>query len=345
MPRLKKSKYYVRPDGLHEAIRVIKGKRVAFRGRTDAEVERKMLAYKGEVERGRLFKDVAADWKEFHYKTLSPTTAHGYEASYKRAVGALGERPIKEIKPAEVDAQMQALKAKHYGKKTVSTMLLVLNQIFRKAVIDGEIEINPCAAVSVPKGLDQQPRAFPSDRDIEAVKKGKDIPGGLLPYFILYSGCRRGEAIALTYGDIDRENKEIHITKSVYFEHNQPKKKLPKTRAGVRDIILLDRLADALPKGKPEELLFPGPDGNYINEAKLRRDWKKWQQAAGTNVTAHQLRHGYATMLFEAGIDEKDAQELLGHASIMMTKDVYTSIRQKRKAKTAKKLNKAAEKF
>ena len=44
-------------------------------------------------------------------------------------------------------------------------------------------------------------------------------------------------------------------------------------------------------------------------------------------------------MLFDAGIDEKDAQELLGHSKISMTKDVYTHIKRSRKAQTAKKLN------
>ena len=66
MPR-KKSKYYVRPDGLHEAIRTIHGKRIAFRGRSDAEVERKMLEYHAKLSRGRTFREVANDWEREHY--------------------------------------------------------------------------------------------------------------------------------------------------------------------------------------------------------------------------------------------------------------------------------------
>ncbi|MGE4277205.1 MAG: tyrosine-type recombinase/integrase [Lawsonibacter sp.] len=53
----------------------------------------------------------------------------------------------------------------------------------------------------------------------------------------------------------------------------------------------------------------------------------------------HQLRHAFATTLFEAGIEEKDAQELLGHSSITLTHDVYTHIRSARKEKTASCLN------
>ena len=55
----KKPKYYVRPDGLHESIRTINGKRVAFRGKTDKEVDRKILEYREEAEKGRKFPVIA----------------------------------------------------------------------------------------------------------------------------------------------------------------------------------------------------------------------------------------------------------------------------------------------
>lgn len=341
----KKGKYYKRPDGLYEAIRVVNGKRKAFRGRSPKEVEQKMIAYRENVEQGPLFKDVAAIWRENHYKTISPTTAHGYEASYKRSLEAFGLRYIEDISPSDIDAYLKQMAQKKYGRKTVTTMFLILNLIFTSAVVSGFIKYNPCTSISVPKGLMRTPRKLPSDADIEAVKSALNLPGGLLPYFILYTGCRRGEVLALTYADIDREEKLIYITKAIHFDHNKPKLKPPKTQAGIREIILLDKLEKVIPNGKPNDLLFSGPDGKYLNEAKLRRNWTEWQQAAGTKVTAHQLRHGYATMLFEAGIDEKDAQDLLGHTSLAMTRDIYTHIRQKRKKETAKKLNEAAENF
>ena len=55
----KKKMMYKRPDGLYEKILVINGKRKAFRGKSEAEVFRKIAAYKGEVEKGRAFKVVA----------------------------------------------------------------------------------------------------------------------------------------------------------------------------------------------------------------------------------------------------------------------------------------------
>ena len=57
--RNKKKKMYQRPDGLFEQVKLIDGKRVYFRGKTEKEVTDKMLAYQEEKERGPLFRDVA----------------------------------------------------------------------------------------------------------------------------------------------------------------------------------------------------------------------------------------------------------------------------------------------
>lgn len=55
--------------------------------------------------------------------------------------------------------------------------------------------------------------------------------------------------------------------------------------------------------------------------------------------TAHQLRHTYATMLYDAGVDTKSAQSLMGHASIEMTLKIYTHLSQRKKANSISKLN------
>ena len=52
----------------------------------------------------------------------------------------------------------------------------------------------------------------------------------------------------------------------------------------------------------------------------------RFREAYGVEATPHQLRHSYATMLHEAGMDAKDAQYILGHSSITVTEDIYTHI-------------------
>ncbi len=341
----KKSKYTIRSDGLHEAIRVINGKRVAFRGKTDAIVERKMIEYREKVEQGPLFQDVAEDWKEQHYPTLSPATAKGYNASYNRAVERFKNQPIKELKAQGIDALLQRLARQQYSRKVVATQRLVVNLICHFAVMEGIININPCTEVKVPKNLKHTPRELPSDEELEIVKKGWKDPGGLLPYFILYTGCRRGEALALTWKDINWKKKLITINKSVCYGTSGTAIKCPKTPAGTREVILLNKLAEVLPRRIGNDLIFPGPDGGFIKESTYQGRWNRWRTRVGVTLTAHQLRHGFATMLYEAEIPERDAMDLLGHSDIKLTHNIYTHIRKSRKETTATKLNQAAETF
>lgn len=345
MAKKKKSKYTVRSDGLHEAIRVVNGKRVAFRGKTDAIVERKMIEYKEKIERGPLFKDVAEAWKEEYFPTLSPGTLRCYTSAYNRALDRFLDIPIKELTVNDIDALLQNMGRQKFARKTVANQRIVINLICRSAVLDGILRYNPCIEAKVPKGLKTTPRLLPSDEELKIVKEGWKEPGGLLPYFILYTGCRKGEALALTYKDINHKKKIITINKSLAYIGSKPYIKEPKTAAGIREIILLDNLAAVLPRGIGNTLLFPGPDGELMKPGAYERAWGRWKKRVGVTLTAHQLRHGYATMLYEAGIDEREAMELLGHTDIALTHKIYTHIRKSRKEKTAVILNQAAKTF
>lgn len=335
---------YKRPDGLFEKIITINGKRIPFRGRTETAVTRKILEYKGTVERGRLFKDVAEEWAEEHFESLSPTSLNNYRPAYARALNWFKDKYIKQIKPNEINSFIIKFAKHGYAQKTVSTQLLILNLIFSKTVVDGDREYNPCQYITIPKNLKKETREMPSDDDIEKVKSSVNCTFGLFAYFLLYTGCRRGEALALQYKDIDRKNKLIHINKSLYHVSNNPAIKTPKTKAGIRDIILLDVLVPHLPKGKKDDYIFANNQGGLMSETQFRYLWRDYCVESGINITPHQLRHAYASkILFEAGINVKDAQELLGHANISTTQDIYTHISKERKTQTADILNKFTE--
>ena len=323
-----------RKDGTYQEALTIKGKRKYFYGKTKAEVLRKIQEYQGEVERGRLFRDVAEDWWEEHEQKVVPTTHQGYSGRYKYALECFGDTPIKSIAAREIQNAINLLASKKFSKKTVSTQLNIFNMIFNYSILHGDCETNPCSAVQVPKGLPKSKRELPTNEALAVVEK----TDWLLPFFLLYTGCRRGEALAVRYEDIDREKKVIHINKAVGYKNHVPYIKSTKTEAGCRDVILLDKLEKRIPK-KKTGLLFPNPKGDVWYESCLDNKWKAWQKKNNVNITAHQLRHGYATILFEAGLEPKDAQYLLGHTTIAVTQDIYTHIRQQRQDANAQKLN------
>lgn len=335
----KKSKFVVLPNGTHEAIRVINGKRVAFRGKTDREVETKMLQYKADMAAGRLFRAVADDFKAEHWPDLAPNTLRSYNAAYDRAVAQFGGMPVRSITPPQIKAYINSF-AQGRAKKTVTTQRQMLHMIFRWGVEHGDLQINPCTEVTLPKGLKKDYRQPATEADVEKVRGYVDK--WLLPYLLLYTGLRKGEALALQGADIDLKGREIHVRKSVYYDYGTPRIKLPKSEAGYRVVPILDALAAKLPKVKPAEFLFSCDGGvTPYAEKDYIRLWETFKRETGAACTAHMLRHNYATMLLDAGLDLKDRQDLLGHSTAAMTQDIYTHIEDKRRKAAADALNKS----
>lgn len=331
-----------RKDGLYQTQITIEvngeKKQKYFYGKTEAEVRRKLAAFNGECEKGPFFLDVAEDWKEEHFSSVAHKTTECYSAPFKRILEQFKGRRIRDITPQQVNLFIHNVAKSGYSLRTVRAHIAVLNMIFKYSILNGYTMNNPAEYISPPSGLKTTKRELPDEKQIELIKESWGKPFGLFAFFILYSGCRRGELMALSYEDIDFDNKVIHITKSVYINNNKPYFKSTKTDSGTRDIILLDTLADKLDRNKTG-LIFD-MDGHPLTLSAFQKRWKKYQRESGVTVSPHQIRHAYATILYEAGIDELIAKDLLGHASISTTRNIYTHIRQNQKKAAAEMLNK-----
>lgn len=340
----KNQKMYRRPDGLYEKSVIINGKRKVFRGKSEKAVEKKMIEYQSEIDAGPYFCDVAERWHDEHFPTLSPTTQRGYKFAFEEVKERFGSTYINQITPGMINKYLKALPSS-YARKTVATRLLVLSLIFKYAVNNDILTDNPCSCVSVPKGHSSHKRRAPTETEINTIKANVDfeydnVPIGLLAVFLLYTGCRKGEALALQYKDIDYDNARLSIAKSIYYESTTPYIKKPKTEAGVRKIIIPKYLLKLLPRNKKQEAyIFSDSLDRPMHGAFYRTAWKYWQKSTGLNLTAHQLRHGYATILLEADVPVKDAQDLLGHADASITQNIYQEISETRKKQTEIKIN------
>lgn len=283
------------------------------------------------------FKDIAEQWQSVRWETLSYKSIEAYRAPFRRLCERFGEREINSIETMDVSAYLAYLAQQGYAKRSVQLHRDMMSQIYNTAIANGLTRYNPCDHAVMPKNLAAGTRGIPSDEAIVAVRNGLNKPFGLFACICLYAGLRRGEALALRYEDIDRDAMLIHITKSVEYVGNNAHIKAPKTENGKRDVILLDVLSVAIPNGKG--YIFAQENGNIITRQQYAEAWKRYCKAIGHQITAHQLRHGYATLLFEAGIPDKDAQELLGHADITLTRNIYTHIRAGHKQQVASQLN------
>jgi len=328
-----------RKDGLYqEAVPITVGGRTKYKyfyGKRKADVLRKIADYEEEQEnlsRGRTFEVVASEWWKSIENDLAANTIKGYTAHYKRAIAEFGKIPMQDIRPVDINRFIADFVKKHHAAdKTARTQLSVVNLICKYGVSCGDLEANPARDLDVPKHLPHRAREMPSNADIAAVKASVALPFGLFAYMAMYTGCRRNELLALTWEDIDIEERTITINKSLYqIAGGTPLIKLPKTEKGIRVLPIMDKLLPYLNGGSG--LVFKNPTtGGYITDGTFTLLWNRYKEASGVTCTPHQLRHCYATMLFEAGVSESDAQELLGHAQISTTKDIYTHIRESRK--------------
>lgn len=300
------------------------------------------MEYTTAAERGRPFAVVADEWWGEICDTVAPSTLKGYKAAYNAIVDEFGDDPIRQITPQQIRNYLKRLARTGLTTKTLKTYLQIMRQICEHAVTcdNYDLDFNPCARVSLPEGKASTRRRAADPADEKKIRDNSD--GWLLPYLLLYTGLRRGEALALTWADIDLDAMVIHVNKSVDYAQNQthPDIKVPKSRAGVREVPILEPLHRALRhKGAPSDYIFSDDGSSPLPEKRFVARWNMYCKQLGIDATPHQLRHSYATMLREQGIDLKTAQYWLGHSTAAMTQDVYTHVRDSKLRQDAILLN------
>ncbi|MDO4816420.1 MAG: tyrosine-type recombinase/integrase [Bacillota bacterium] len=301
----------------------------------------KLMDYNEKETNGLKVSEALEEWLTSKEGKVSFKTLEGYAAPIARLNDAFGDVRLKDLTPAMIQGFVNSLHSQGYKRTTVQRPLDILRMMFDYEIVkSGKISTNPCASVKLPRGLKQEHRELASKEDVDIVKASVNLPFGLFAYLLCYTGLRKGEALALTYSDFDFDREIITINKSLSWQHNRPVIKEPKTATSIRRIALLDALGSVLPK-KWNGYLFSADNGKTpLTQTEFRHRWVAYCKAAGLcddapRITPHQLRHEFATILFDAGVDPADAKDWLGHASESTTREIYTHIRESRKTLTA----------
>lgn len=324
-----------RKDGRYVATYTEDGKKHYLYGKDPEKLYYKLEAAKNKAP--RTFASHVEVWREEHSDTVGFKTAESYVAPCRRIIDVFGDDYPAEITAARLQAFLVSLGKRGYSRRTVQLHHDILNMVFDRCVLRGVVSVSPMQAVSMPKGLTVTKRTVPQDDALEAVRACTDAPFAPFALLCLYAGLRRGEALALRQEDIDRKAGVIHVTKALEYVGNQPEIKTPKTDNGVRDVPIPSILMPHIPTGKG--YLFQMKDGRPLSKIAYRHAWIQYCKAIGHEVTAHQLRHGYATLLYEAGVPVLAAQKMLGHANASTTMNIYTHLREKQEQSAAAKLD------
>lgn len=317
-------------------------KRKPIYAKTDKELKVKINKVQEEAEKNYqlhlcpFFNTVADEWNRHHESEVAYNTWSGYQAPLKDLKAEFGELHITEITPLMLQNFLNTMKSQGYARQTINLRKVVVSLVFEYAVITGYIEQSPCLFLKVPKNAPHKTRELPNKEDVDKMLNAEGFFADFAR-FLYFTGTRRNEALALNWEDI--KDGYIYINKSLYWEGEEPKiKNTPKTSSGVRKIPVLTPLNGFLSK-KGNGIIFKGKNGSYLTRAEYMKQWKRFQKENDIHLTAHQLRHGFATICYDAELDEKDAAELLGHSSVELTKDIYTHISAERAKINADKLN------
>ena len=338
-----KQHYTRRADGRYVKAVVDRrtGKKIYFYGKTERELTHKLLEYTERAECGRTFAEVADEWWSSVYDGFAAQTLRGYKPAYARALSELGSSYIKEITPREMLAIFKRMAQQGYTKKTISNQRIIYNQIFDYAVVNGDIQFNPCASVKIPSNAKKSTAIKPATTSEEEKILNSEHPW-LFPIFALLTGLRKQEILALQWKDVDFENNIIAVTKAVEHLGKKPNIKSTKTESGIREVPLLEMLKERIIKerGPAESYIFSDDNGKTpLSEHRFERLYKNYCAAVGISCSSRQLRHSYATVAVEEEISPKDLQNALGHADISTTMNVYAAARKKSIEKVARKLN------
>ena len=303
------------------------------------DFNKQMLALDQAEKDKSKFCSVSDAWASEHFSSLEHNTLKSYKPGLRDVNDYFEEYNVEDIQPHHVSAFRDKLIRQKFAFKTIKGRMLVLNLIMQYAQSEKLIQFNPCQGITLPRNLPKTKRLAQTPDETELIINNADTPFGILAYFYLFTGCRRGEARALKPSDVNLKAKTVTVHSTVEWRGSRPFiKDHPKTDAGNRDIPLTDKVIELIKPYMKQEYLFQNEHGELYTNSQVTRGWNRYQKSTGVTVTPHQLRHGYATMLFDAGIDVKTAQKWLGHADIKTTLDIYTHLSELKQIQSTQKL-------
>ena len=219
------------------------------------------------------------------------------------------------------------LAASELGPSGVRQAVFVISAALDHAVRSGRIRANPARGLNLPR-IRHRDYVFLTH---EQVRDLADVSGHwrLLILLLAYTGLRWGEAAALRVCDVDLARRRIDVRRAYadvggHLVLGSPKSHQSRTIPIPRS--LASELSELVEYKKAEDLLFTTLSGTPLRLPNWRRDaFHPTRSRAGISnqLRVHDLRHTAASLMIQAGYPPKMLQEVMGHASITTTLDLY----------------------
>jgi len=255
-----------------------------------------------------------------------PSVVREYERSLRlHILPTLGGGKLSKIQRRDVQALADELLASGADPSTIRNALKPLQVIYRRAIEDGDLAVNPCERLRLPAARGRRER-IASPTEAAALVAAVRAEDRALWGCAFYAGLRRGELRALPWNDVDLADGLIRVEHSMsgYGETHDPK-----SRAGRRGVPIVAALRDLLVEHKivtcrDTGLVFGSSATRPFTPTAVRkRALDAWRRAELDPIGLHECRHTFASLLIAAGVNAKAITAYLGHASIQTTFDLY----------------------
>lgn len=313
------------------------------------------------VDVARSGKYTVAEWVRLWFETYSKPSIREQTAYYynnyieKHIVPGIGSIQLDKLTTIQIQQFYNKLKTsgrvqryehielkdKGLSNRFIHGIHGVLRSALEQAKKEKLITDNPAEGCKLPK-IEKKEMKVLLPEQIGAYLQEANRRGLLPAYYLeLTSGLRRGELLALLWTDLDAENMTISVTKQVNRINGELKVSQPKTSNSIRTIPIPKQAVDLLilehEKHPDNPYMFPSPKtGTMYDPDSFRHTHEKILAAAGIeHIRFHDLRHTFATLSLQNGVDVKTLSTTLGHYSAGFTLDTYTHATQRMKREAA----------
>ena len=308
------------------------------------------------------------------FPELKLSTVELYDSIYRNYIknnSLLSKLKIKDITLMDIQEYYNSLIAEGHSAYRIKCINKLISPCIRYAYNNNIILKDFTGGIVLPKETEKtklerrntiHPFTLEEQKKFITAIKGHDLE--MLFITALYTGLRQGELFALTWSDVDLKEGSLYVNKTaktisdITKNGRSPERlviQTPKTKNSIRKVNLPSFLIPMLKNYKAQQklqkikvanlyqdnnLVFCNPMGKYLNDSTVRKKFKKVLKDNNLpDRKFHDLRHTYATRLFELGEAPKTVQELLGHSNVSQTLNTYTHVLEQLKKKTANKLN------
>ena len=237
----------------------------------------------------------------------------------------------KLLEQGRVDRLESRHQAKGLSPKTVRNIHQIISSTMNLAREQKLITANPAEGCALPRLEHKEMKTLLVEQLQSFLREAKDSGAFELYYLELATGLRRGELLGLKWVDTDLERGDLRVRRQIARINGEVVEVPLKTKNTYRTLPLAEDTIDVLKAQRKKTggspWVFPSPTGGPISPGSVLHMLHRVLKRAGLpRVRFHDLRHTYATLALQNGVDVKTVSGMLGHFSAGFTLDTYVHV-------------------